>query len=170
MREVERAYLEFPAFLEYEKGLITDDAFRMALKKEFSFEAADERIDQSWNAMLVSLPDAKLKMLNTLKDHFDVFLLSNTNSIHLNHIEEVMLGGHTLDSHFHKAYYSHRLNMRKPDADVFRHVLNDNNLAPSKTIFLDDNADNTAGASRLGIHTILVKDPAEVFDLFKGYA
>ena len=168
--KVQDMYVGTPGFLEYEKGLIDDETFRDFVRQTFSIKADDAAIDACWNAMLRGIPPVKLDLLLRLQGEFRVFLLSNTNAIHLDHINEVMLpkngGEHSLDHYFHKAYYSHRMKKRKPDAEIFEQVLEENNLVPEQTLFLDDYAINIEGAKTLGIKTIHVTAPNLILDYF----
>lgn len=168
--KVHDLYLSAPGFLEYEKGLMPDDAFRDFVRATYAIAATDQQIDDSWNAMLLGIPPLKLELLTKLQGEFRVFLLSNTNGIHLHHINEFMLPNlptkRPLDSYFHKAYYSHRMGKRKPDADIFEQVLEENNLLPEETLFLDDYAVNIEGAKSLGIKTIHVTSPNLILDYF----
>jgi FMN phosphatase YigB (HAD superfamily) len=138
----------------------------------YKVTASDIQIDTCWNAMLRGIPTKKLQMLDRLRDQYNVLLLSNTNDIHLNYINHTMLpsitGGNQLDIYFHRAYYSHRMKKRKPDAAIFQQVLDENNLAPAETLFLDDNALNIEGAGSLGIQTIYVTTPDLVLDVFSA--
>jgi putative hydrolase of the HAD superfamily len=72
----------------------------------------------------------------------------------------------TLDSFFHKAYYSHRMGKRKPDADIFEQVLEENHLVPEETLFLDDFDVNIEGAKAVGIKTVHVTSPTLILDYF----
>ncbi len=168
--KVEELYVKSPGFLQYEKGLIDDRAFRDFVRQTFSIPADDAAIDDCWNAMLRGIPAVKLDLLLRLQNEFQVFLLSNTNAIHLQHINEVILSesrhGRPLDRYFHKAYYSHRMGKRKPDAEIFEQVLEENNLLPEQTLFLDDYAVNIEGAKALGIRTIHVTSPHLILDYF----
>lgn len=169
--EVYKAYLTAPEFFAYERGEISDAYFRKAVKRILTFEAPDEAFDQAWNAMLVDLPSAKLNLLDSLRSRFTVTLLSNTNNIHLDFVNRVMLprvSSHAqLDAYFHMAYYSHLMGKRKPEPEIFQHVLESGRFAPHETLFLDDNAENIQSAARLGIQTFLVKHPDEVFHFFE---
>lgn len=167
---VQEVYVSERGFLDYEKGMIDDVAFRDFVRKTFSISAGDDAIDDCWNAMLRGLPTMKLELLMRLQNEFSVFLLSNTNAIHLHHINNIMLpeGGHqkSLDDFFHKAYYSHRMGKRKPDAEIFEQVLEENHLIPEQTLFLDDYAINIEGAKALGIKTVHVTSPNLILDYF----
>ena len=157
-------------FEDYEKGNIDDDAFRDFVRQTYRISVDDKTIDQCWNAMLRGVPIVKLDLLMRLKNDFQVFLLSNTNAIHLHHINEVMLpgihGAKRLDTYFDKAYYSHLMHKRKPDADIFEEVIEENLLVPEQTLFLDDNAMNIEGAKSVGIKTIHVTSPNLILDYF----
>ena len=168
--KVQDLYVSTPGFLEYEKGLIDDDTFRGFVRQTFSIQADDASLDECWNAMLRGIPTVKLELLLRLQNEFRVFLLSNTNAIHLEYINGHMLPKNgkenSLDRYFHKAYYSHRMKKRKPDAEIFEQVLEENNLMPEETLFLDDYAVNIEGAKALGIKTIHVTSPQLILDYF----
>lgn len=166
---VKQLFVESPGFEAYEKGEITDVEFRDFVRKVYDIDASDEVLDKCWNAMLVNIPLVKLELLDELKKTHNVFLLSNTNDIHVHHINTILLPRVTersLEDFFHHAYYSHTMKMRKPDAEIFQKVLDLENLNPSQTLFLDDNEANIEGASKLGIQTLHVVSPNMILDYF----
>lgn len=171
INRIEQWYQTAEEFLAYEMGLMSDDDFRSFINRHFPTRRLNTEIDQSWNAMLLGLPKAKLDLVNALKSKYNVFLLSNTNAIHVKHINEVLLRAvpgalSSLDDYFHQAYYSHVMKKRKPNADIFEEVLDASNLNPRETLFLDDNHDNIAGAKKLGISTALVDTPDYILRYF----
>jgi len=156
-------------FNDYEKGLLSDEEFREHVRKFLKIDASDEQIDKAWNAMLGIIPKERLLLLERLGKKHRVFLLSNTNNIHLQHfngIVNAVSGKPALDSFFEHAYYSHVLKMRKPEVEIFEHVLNENKLDPAHTLFLDDNVDNLRGAESTGIKTAHVTHPDLIFSIF----
>ena len=58
--------------------------------------------------------------------------------------------------HIFQVVESYRVNMRKPNKDIFRHTLDLLDVAPQDTLFLDDLGPNLKGASDIGIDTIHV--------------
>ena len=170
--QVRQIFVGSREFEDYEKGMISDQQFRDFIRRVYLLtNATDSSIDDCWNAMLRGIPDVKLELLETLKKNYNVFLLSNTNGIHLDFINTVILGpktGHELDYYFHKAYYSHRMLKRKPDAEIFEQVMGECKLKAHETLFLDDNISNLQGASGLGIQTVHVTTPDLVLELFHG--
>jgi FMN phosphatase YigB (HAD superfamily) len=167
--EVHQRMIQSQEFHDYEKGLLSDASFRDHVRETLGSDAPDNEIDRCWNAMLLDIPIARIRLLERLKDKYRIFLLSNTNEIHLQcftGIVRQVTGKASLDSYFEKAYYSHRMKMRKPDAEIYELVLTDNKLNPSQTIFLDDNLANLKGAEQCGIATFHVQHPDLLFTLF----
>jgi HAD superfamily hydrolase (TIGR01509 family) len=165
-----RAMMDKSAFFnDYEKGLLSDDEFRASVRKMLQSNLSDDEIDVAWNAMLGAIPQERLQLLNRLRSKFRVFLLSNTNSIHLDYFGRTVTtesGEPALGSFFEKAYYSHLLKMRKPDKEIFEHVLKQHQLVPEFTLFLDDNLANLQGARETGIKTFHVQHPDRMMELF----
>jgi putative hydrolase of the HAD superfamily len=169
-QKVQEIFHTAPGFNEYERGAMSDAGFRDYIRGVYQVKATDPEIDTCWNAMLRGIPVAKLNLLLELKKKYAVYLLSNTNEIHLSYINAVMLPGvadeNSLDLYFHKAYYSHRMLKRKPDAEIFEQVLEENGLAAEQTLFLDDNVLNVEGARSVGIKTVHVTSPDLILDYF----
>ncbi len=156
-------------FIEHEKGLLSDADFRDEVRAMLQINLPDVEIDTAWNAMLGDIPLERLQLLKRLRKDFKVFLLSNTNSIHLPRFSETVKsnsGETSLDPFFDKAYYSHVMKMRKPDEKIFRYVLDQNQLVAEQTLFLDDFPVNLVGAEKTGIKTFHVLGPQSIFSLF----
>lgn len=167
--EVQEILANSSEFLLYEKGLISDQEFRNSVRHLLKTDATDLEIDAAWNAMLGGIPGNRIELLKKLRNNYQLFLLSNTNNIHLvcfNEIVKSACGSSSLNPYFDRAYFSHIVNMRKPDAEIYNLVLNDNNLLAHETLFLDDNTSNLEGASQLGIQTYHVRYPDMIFSLF----
>lgn len=167
---VKNRFIASKGFEEYEKGLLTDAEFRDFVREIYAVKISDQAIDQCWNSMLLGIPFEKLELLNRLKNTHQVYLLSNTNHIHLNYIQTTIMpalgGGKVLDDYFHRAYYSHLMKKRKPDADIFEQVLEENGLKADESLFLDDNEANIEGAKALGIKTLHVPTPDLILTYF----
>lgn len=158
-----------PFFHDYERGIINDGNFRLKLRSFLASQTNDGTIDNAWNAMLLDLPVARLDFLKKLGSQYRIFLLSNTNTIHFHAFTEIFKKlnyAPSLDILFERTYYSHLINMRKPDAEIYNYVLQDNQLKAKETLFLDDNLANLQGATSLGIQTFHVKHPDLIFSLF----
>jgi putative hydrolase of the HAD superfamily len=114
----------------------------------------DETIDRAWNSLLLDFPDDRKHFLYELAKKYRLFLLSNTNEIHIRCFENILKRDHGknfLPEVFEKTYYSSRLGMRKPDTEIFDFVLKDNGLDPHETIFIDDTERHVKGGQVAGI-------------------
>jgi putative hydrolase of the HAD superfamily len=144
-------------FDEFEKGNIPPATFRADLKKILPAEVRDEHIDNAWNAMLLGLPESKVQLLKQLGKRYRLFLLSNTNEIHLPAVLDMMAhlnGAKGIGPLFERCYYSCRMGMRKPDKEIYDKVCADNGLDKKHTLFIDDSKQNVVGAGETGIATL----------------
>lgn len=146
-------------FLQYETGKIDDIEFVDGIVKLIGKPAESEKIIEAWNALLLDFPPDRIELLKKLKSKYRIFLLSNTNSIHLKEFQQRLHDqfGVYLEDLFEKAYYSHAVNLRKPGAEIFILVLKENNLDPSETLFIDDTESNFEEAKKLGIQIYHLK-------------
>jgi hypothetical protein len=70
-------------FDEYDKGKISDAEFRSGLRTFLPENVSDQQIDDAWNAMLLDIPPKRLELLSAVRKDHRIFLLSNTNFIHV---------------------------------------------------------------------------------------
>lgn len=157
-----------PIFHAYEKGEVTSEEFRAVIRSISEKELSTTLIDEAWNAMILDLPSQRIELLQSLQKKYDTYLLSNTNYIHMERVNQVRLdSGHlSFDQLFTKDYYSHLMGKRKPNADIFEQVLEENNLSAASTVFFDDNIDNIRSAEKLGIQTLHVTSPQVMMNYF----
>lgn len=64
-----------------------------------------------------------------------------------------------IDALFDPVVISGEVGMRKPDPDIFEHLLTRLGVPADRVVFVDDAEPNTEGAGRLGLHTVLHTDP-----------
>ena len=117
--------------------------------------------------MLLDLPKERLNFIATLRDTYRIFLLSNTNEIHVSSLESSLKKSNLLDlylSSFEKIYYSCRIRKRKPNIDCFEMVLQENNLVASETIFIDDSIQHVEGSKKVGIKAYLLQQNKSIIE------
>lgn len=155
-------------FKEYEVGTINDDEFITALQSLAGLQSQREVVIAGWNAMLRDFPAERIELLIRLKKKYRLFLFSNTNAIHLTAFQQTYsnaFGGNLLDDLFEKAWYSHKINLRKPDTRAFEYILNDKQLLPHQTLFIDDALVNVEGARTAGIQGYHLEPGKTVLDI-----
>ncbi|MGC8751109.1 HAD family hydrolase [Hydrotalea sp.] len=155
-------------FIALETGKITPNEFFESLRKTTGINADNQTITEAWNAMLLNFPPERIEWLNKINKQYPVYLFSNTNIIHYNSFMQLFqrdIGMQNFNEQFVKAYYSHEMGMRKPDVDGFEYILQQNNLKPEETLFIDDTLANINTANALGFQTIHLTAPQTVLDL-----
>src|ERR1700761_348838 len=158
-------------FDAFERGEISANDFRNRVREKVDNPAlTDEQIDTAWNSMLLGVPPGNHELLLSLKDKYRTFLLSNINAIHYDYIMSYLkndFGFEGNDHLFEKTYYSHLIGKRKPEAEIFKQVMEENNLNPSETLFIDDSSQHIATAQKLGIQSYLMTRPDNIQSLFE---
>lgn len=155
--------------LLFETGKLEELQFMEAIQKEIPTAELSE-IRNAWNAIIGDFPLERLEFLEKLQNQYDIFLLSNTNPTHIDKFEHSvgLTFAREFYAHFNKIYFSYETKVRKPDTAIFNLILQQNNLKPSKTLFVDDTLENIEAARQLGINTwqIIVgqEDVTNLFD------
>jgi len=139
--------------ISFEKGEISRDNFLLGIQKHIP-NATIEEILSAWNAVLLDFPLHRLEFLQLLSQKYRLFLLSNTDAIHINHFEQregASFYGAFYQC-FEKVYFSYEMGMRKPDAEIYTTLIRQHALSPKYTLFVDDKKDNTDAAKALGLN------------------
>lgn len=155
-------------FDKLETGELTSNEFRKYIKAIVpSLQYSD--IDKAWNAMLLDLPLQRVVLLKKLKKKYRLFLLSNTNEIHIKAFRKIIQSSYDeniFDAIFEHQYYSSEMGMRKPNSDCFQCVLEKNSLDPSETLFIDDSIQHVEGARKLKIKACHLTPGQNIIELF----
>ncbi|MCK5441138.1 MAG: HAD family phosphatase [Maribacter sp.] len=139
---------------DFEIGHIEPETFVNGLRSSFPTISSQKTID-IWNSMLLDFPDYRLEFIESLANEgrYRLFLLSNTNALHIPHVVKIIGRDkyNRFKSCFEKFYLSHQIHLRKPNADIYQFVLDENELNSTETFFVDDTLENTDAAKKLGI-------------------
>jgi FMN phosphatase YigB (HAD superfamily) len=154
--------------IQFETGKITRDNFLQGVQKYIPHASTTE-IQDAWNAILLDFPLYRLEFLQMLSKKYRLFLLSNTDAIHIEKFEQK--SGTTFYSDFYQCfeqvYFSFEIEMRKPNPEIYNFVLNKHELQAKRTLFIDDKKENTDAAAELGLHIWnLQVGQEDVVDLF----
>ena len=138
----------------YEIGIIDELEFMQGLQK-YTNDADLVTIREAWNAILLDFPLHRLEFLQMISSKYRLFLLSNTDSTHIDKFEHKVGQSFARDfySCFEKVYFSFEIRKRKPDENTYKYILNNHNLVAKKTLFVDDKLENIEGAKNVGLNT-----------------
>ncbi len=158
----------YPFFLDFETGKISPDEFIAQVMGISADHVTRDRVVEAWNAMILGFTAESIALLQDLRQSYRLFLLSNTNAIHEKVYNRQLNEQHgiaNLDRIFERVYYSHRLKMRKPDPEIFKHVLRDSGLVPGESLYIDDTLLHVETARSLGMQAYHLASPQRITDV-----
>lgn len=158
-------------FFEAECGNIGQETFIRELRKLAPRPVSREEIINAYTSFLIELPIRKLELVRQLKEHCQVYLLSNINELCFNYCQKRFFAGQgfPISDCFDRMYLSYRIGICKPDPGIYEAMLNDSGLDPASTLFVDDSRDNTEVADRYGINTYLALPEEDFHPLFSHF-
>lgn len=146
-------------FQKLETGKITEEQFYEELNRCTGLQLSDEEIRNAWNVMLLSFRESSLQFLERIRSKYKIFLLSNTNQIHIASFKNIFhekKRTRDFEEYFDRSFYSCEIGLRKPDIECYYRVINELQIDPAKTVFIDDSLHNIEGAKKAALQTILL--------------
>ena len=145
----------------YERGLVGDAEFLKELQLVFTLPDTD--IAALWNSWVHSPYPGILDVLARLKTRFTLGCLSNTNSLHWTHLNEIF------DTHrvFDFPFASHHLQEAKPDSACYIKALKIMKTEAKDVWFFDDTLANIEAARTIGLTAFHVDRRVGVVPLLK---
>lgn len=143
-------------FQKHERGEISDEQFATGLSHEMGIALSFEQFTAGWHAIFVGLRPEVIALFQKLREEgHRVVVLSNTNRLHLDfwphHYPEI-------EANTDAMYLSQNLGMRKPEPEIFLHVLQKEGFTADQAVFFDDIAENIEAARAVGIQAVWVED------------
>ena len=120
---------------------------------------SDQQIDDTWNAILVGFVPERIRLIEKVKQHYRVHLLSNTSDIHYNRFHEefrTQFGYKGFEELFTNVWVSFKMGMRKPSKEIFNRIIEECSLNAGQTVFIDDKFENVVGARECGLQGIFL--------------
>jgi len=143
-------------FQQHERGEISDEQFAADLCNEMGIALSFEQFSAGWHAVFVGLRPEVITLFQKLREEgHRVVVLSNTNRLHLDfwpqHYPEI-------EANTDAMYLSQNLGMRKPEPEIFQHVLEKEGFTADQAVVFDDVAENIEAARAAGIEAVWVED------------
>ena len=156
-------------FNKFETGKLSILDFYKYIKENCPTKINNNEIKTAWNAMLLDLPLYRLEFLEKINKSYHLYLLSNTNEVHISEFKKIInnnVGYDRFLAVFKKCYYSSEIELRKPNKSCFRYVLEKNKLLANETLFVDDSIQHIKGANSVGIKTYLLNPSEDIARAF----
>lgn len=134
--------------LGYESGKIGTTEFLLALNTLLETDIELAEFTEMWTATFTENPEMAA-LMQELKKQAPLYLLSNTNEVHYEWIQQ----RYNVRRHFDYEILSYKVGSAKPDAPIYRHVFEHSGLKPEQCFMTDDLAANIKTARELGMRT-----------------
>ncbi len=136
----------------YTRGEISSKEFYQEACRVFKKPIPYRLFKHYWNDIFWENPGMD-RLLKKIKRHYPLYLISNTNAMHFNHLKKHF----KILRHFKRKFPSHEVKARKPELRIYKRVLKKIKLQPEETVFIDDMKSFVRAAKRAGMHAIRFK-------------
>jgi glucose-1-phosphatase len=136
-----------PRWLDWQEGRMNARGWHAHVCEKLQLPFDFEQFCAAWNGVLdpvTILPDNLFERLAT---KCRMALLSNTDPIHVAHIE----AAYPFVRHFPARVYSCRVGSSKPAPVIYHHALREVDALPEEAMFIDDLHENAMAASTVGM-------------------
>ena len=131
---------------EYELGRITSEQFFSEVRVKTGFRGDYETFRKGFSDIFEENQEVA-PVVHDLLDHYPLFVLSNTNQMHI----EFITNRFPLLNKVRGHVYSYEEGLAKPDLRIFKRAIERFLIHPESTLYVDDNADNVAAAASVGM-------------------
>ena len=157
------AYGQKDFFLDLETGTIDDKEFCRRMSEVSGKTVSWDEAQHCWLGFFKGVPEERLRNLVTLRKHFHLCLLSNTNPFIMAYTRSSQFSesGKPITDFFDTLFCSYEMKCCKPDAEIFLKALQQDAMAPGECLFVDDSKKNCDAAEKLGFHTLCIESNAD---------
>lgn len=149
---------------QYNLGKISTDEFLAAVNQELNMEVGYEDFYAAWNCTFLPETIVSERLIKTLSEKYRLLILSDTNEMHFDFIRE----NYSLMNYFDDFVVSHKINVVKPSAEIFRKAVELADCLPEECLFIDDLAANVEGAQKCGLQAIQFVSPDQLEEDLKA--
>jgi len=159
-QEIWTAIEKDPRWHDWQEGRISPRDWHLHLSKRLGGSLTFEQFSEAWNRALDPTPIQENSLFESLRKNFRLGLLSNTDPIHVAHLEA------TFD--FFRFFpkpartYSCLVGASKPSPLIFRDALKSLRVGAENAVFVDDVGAYVAAATNLGMQGVHYQSPDQL--------
>lgn len=142
-------FVERTGLREHERGELSGDVFLARVNTLLAQPQPLEVLERWWGGFFHA-DESMLALARKLRAHYRVCILSNTGPLHWRQACEQF----DMQSLVHDTLTSFVAGAAKPDPEIYAIAQQRFGCAPERTVFVDDLAENVAGAVSAGWHGI----------------
>lgn len=144
-----------------DRGTLTEEeAINVLIQKSSQHRHLIELAFDNWYEMLTPIQDT-VEIVRQLKEAgFQIYYLSNFQMLAFENIREK----YDFFELFNGGIVSYKEKQLKPEEGIYRRLMEEYDIKPEESIFIDDLKANIEGARRLNFETILFQGPRNLKD------
>ena len=146
-QELWSAIEQDPRWKDWQEGRISARDWHLHVKQRFGGPATFEQFTEAWNLALDPEPILSNKLFEKLSKSYRLGLLSNTDPIHVTHMES----RYDFFSYFRVRIYSCAIGAAKPNRLIYREALRACRVRAEEAVYIDDISAYVEAARRLGM-------------------
>jgi glucose-1-phosphatase len=149
-----------PRWPDWQEGRISPRDWHLHLAKRLGGSLTFEQFTDAWNRAIDPVPILESDFLERLSKRYRLALLSNTDPIHVAHLEST----HGFLSHFPKSarIYSCVVGSSKPSPLIYREALRAAKARAEEAVYIDDIPSYVEAAQRLGMSGITFRSAPQL--------
>jgi HAD superfamily hydrolase (TIGR01509 family) len=149
-----------PRWPDWQEGRISPRDWHLHLAKRLGGSLTFEQFTDAWNRAIDPVPILEGDLLERLAKRYRLALLSNTDPIHVAHLEST----YGFLSHFPKSarIYSCAVGASKPNPLMYREALRASKARAEEAVYIDDVPSYVEAAQRLGMAGITFRSAAQL--------
>ena len=147
-----------PRWADWQEGRMSARDWYLHLTKRFGGNFTFEQFTEVWNRVLDPNPIQEDAFLKSLSKRYRLALLSNTDPIHVQHLE----ASYSFFAFFPVRIYSCAVGASKPNPLIYKEALRALKVKANEALYIDDIAAYVEAAKRLGMAGIQFQSPAQL--------
>ena len=147
-----------PRWADWQEGRMSARDWYLHLTKRFGGNFTFEQFTEIWNRVLDPNPIQEDAFLKSLSKRYRLALLSNTDPIHVQHLE----ASYSFFAFFPVRIYSCAVGASKPNPLIYKEALRALKVKSNEALYIDDIAAYVEAAKRLGMAGIQFQSPAQL--------
>jgi glucose-1-phosphatase len=154
-----------PRWPDWQEGRIKPRDWYLHLANRLGGGLTFEQFTEVWNRALDPVPIQNDSLFKSLSKRYRLALLSNTDPIHVRHLEST----YSFFAYFPSTIYSCVVGASKPAPLIYREALRAVKARAEEALYIDDIAAYVEAAQRLGLQGIQFQSPAQLASALKSF-
>jgi putative hydrolase of the HAD superfamily len=142
-----------------DRGVISEEeAKKNIIARNIKCEKLINIVFENWYDILIPIENSVNVLRKLREEGYKVYYLSNFHLAAFEHINTK----YNLFELFDGGVVSYKEKLLKPEREIYERIINEYDLEPSATLFIDDMKENIEAAMNLGLRGIVLKNPNDL--------